>query len=334
MEKENKVESKIEKAESKLFHKFKKNPWMITASVLGILLIASLFFAVKGVSVGKVISGENAGEKLVGYLNEQTGGGVTFVSSTDKGNIYEITVSYKGEQIPVYTTKDGKYFVQGAVAIDDKTETTPTEETATEVPKSDKPKFDLYVFSYCPYGTQFEKALVPVYKLLSKKADINLVAIGAMHGEYEHQESLREICIQKVYGKDVLFNYLEKFLGETKIGNCNGDTTCSDPLVNQIMKDVRIDTTTIDICMEKDAEALYQAQNEQAAELGISGSPSVTINGVQTSVGRSADAVLKAICAAFTTAPAECSQTVSTTSETAGFGYGSGSAASSSSASC
>ncbi|MDD5193699.1 MAG: thioredoxin domain-containing protein, partial [Candidatus Nanoarchaeia archaeon] len=89
--------------------------------------------------------------------------------------------------------------------------------------------------------------------------------------------------------------------------------------------------TKINNCMKNDAEALYQDQNDRAAELDINGSPTFVINGVQVNVGRNAEAIKKAICDAFNTAPSECSKTLSTTSASAGFGSG---ASSGSSATC
>jgi hypothetical protein len=103
-------------------------------------------------------------------------------------------------------------------------------------------------------------------------------------------------------------------------------------LVEKIMKDLKIDVTKINSCMTGDGVKIYEEQNAKANSLGISGSPSVTINGVQTSVGRSPAAVLSAVCSAFNSEPDACSQTLSSTSESAGFGYGS--SASSSSAQC
>ena len=55
------------------------------------------------------------GEKITDYLNSKTAGGVEYVSYKDLGNIYEITVSYEGSNLPVYITKDGEYFIQVAI---------------------------------------------------------------------------------------------------------------------------------------------------------------------------------------------------------------------------
>ncbi|MDD5193338.1 MAG: disulfide isomerase DsbC N-terminal domain-containing protein [Candidatus Nanoarchaeia archaeon] len=311
-----------------------KSDWKILSGILAIVVIALLIYMFIGKGItGQVISEAEANTKVIEYLNSRTGGGVESVSTKDIGNLYEVTVSYQGNDIPVYITKDGGYFVQGAIPLTgDVTDNTDTEtQTPTEVPKSDKPVAEAFIFSYCPYGLQFEKALQPVYDLLKNKADIKIVAIGAMHGEYEKTETLRQICIEKNYGRDKLFSYLKDFNENTQISSCSGQDACVNPLVEKIMSTKGIDKTKINNCMKTDAEALYQDQNDRAAELDISGSPTFVINGVQVNVGRNAEAIKKAICDAFNTAPSECSKTLSTTSASAGFGSG---ASSGSSATC
>ena len=297
-----------------------RNPWVVSTIIFVLVAVVLAFFAFKGGGItGNVISEEAATEKLVTYLNSVTGGGIETSSTEDVGSLYKVNVIYQGDEIPVYITKDGSYFVQGAVPLSTQ-ETKPTEPTPTDVPKTDKPVVEAFVFSYCPYGLQFEKAMAPVYDLLKDKAEINIVAIGAMHGEYEKVESLRQLCVQKEYGKDKLWDYLEKFAVDTEIGSCRGDEKCLDPLISKIFSQLNISKSKINSCMTKDAEALYNADVARAGELGQSGSPGFVINGVDVQVARNPEAIKQAICSAFNTAPSECEQTLSTASASAGFG--------------
>jgi len=330
------IEREIKKEEKKVekfFHK-KENIWMSVSIVLAVILIVSLGFNYFGNS-GSSISKDAAGKKVVEFIQTSFGADVTtFENVTDLGEIYIMNVPYQGQDIPVYVTKDGKYFISSAIDMDtivsDVSSTAST--TPTEVVKSDKPIIEGYFFSYCPYGTQFEKAMIPVYNLLKSKVDFNIVFIGAMHGEYEKIESLRQICVQKEYGKDKLWAYFEKFLANTNLGACNGEASCIAPYITTIMKNLSIDETKITTCMANDAEVIYNADVSKAGSLGISGSPTFVINGAQVQVSRSPEAVKTAICDAFTTAPSECSQVLSSTAASPGFGSGTGSA--SSSASC
>jgi hypothetical protein len=321
------LEKEIKKEEKQIrkFFAKKENIWMSIAIILAFGLIVSLILPL-GLFKNK------AGDTLVNFLNTNVvqGGGVALKSVEDKGSLYLVNVIYQSQEIPVYLTKDGRYFIQGVTELTAKTSSSSSSgnQPAVDVPKTDKPKVDLYIFSYCPYGTQTEKGLVPVYNLLKNKADINIVVIGAMHGEYEKIESLRQICIEKLYGKDVFMSYLDKFNTNAAVGACRGSASCVDPLINTIFSSLNVDVTKVNSCMTTDAPALYSAQEAQASSLGISGSPTLVINGVQVQSGRSPAGLLTSICSGFKTKPSECSQTLDSATPSAGFGGSSSSAAS------
>jgi protein-disulfide isomerase len=99
----------------------KKNPWKGAAILFGILTIILVVLQVNGGGevTGNVISGEEAGQQIVDYLNKVTPGGIEFISSDDIGNLYEVTVSFEGQNIPIFVTKDGKYFAQAVAPLDD-----------------------------------------------------------------------------------------------------------------------------------------------------------------------------------------------------------------------
>jgi len=311
----------------------RKNPWILATIVLAIVLIVSLIYGALG--SGGSVSANVASDNLLKYIDSLGRGSATLVSSVKDNGMYKVTVKYNGQDIPVYVSMDGNYLIADRIPLTAKVQTVVTgnavQEAPKEVPKSDKPVADFYVFSYCPYGTQMEKALVPVYNLLKSKVDINLVFIGAMHGEYEHVESLRQICIQKNYGKDKLFAYLDKFLVNAQVGTCNGKDICVNPLIEAIFTQIGVDNDKINKCMATDAEAIYQADGQKAQSLGIGGSPTVTINGAQISVGRSPALVQEAICSGFNNQPSECSKALSSASASPGFGS---TASSGSTASC
>jgi protein-disulfide isomerase len=306
------------------------NLWAVVSAILFIALIVVLVFPSSiGIS-GNVIGSSNVGTKTIDFINNELlqSGNATLSSVADIGSMYEVNVTYNGNIIPTYVTKDGKYFMQGALSMDTKaaSSNTAASQQPVNVTKSDKPVVNAYVFAYCPYGLQFEKALSPVYNLLKDKADINIVYIGAMHGDFERVESLRQLCVLKNYGKDTLWNYLNKFAANTSISSCSGDATCLSPILSNIMSSLSIDSAKIDACMSSDATALYNADTAAASSAGVTGSPTFKINGAEVSVARSPAAIEQAICDAFTTAPAECSQALSSTAASAGFGSSSSTA--------
>ncbi|VVB79824.1 Uncharacterised protein [uncultured archaeon] len=301
----------------------KKNPWIIATFVFGIIAII-LLVPFLGLSGGNV-SATKAGDNLISYLNTIADSNVTLKNISESNGLYLITVTYKSQDIPLYVTKDGKMYTSALLPLI-KESTTPTDQPPAEIPKTDKPSVELYVFTYCPYGLQMEKAAIPAAKLFGSKIDFKIRQIGAMHGDFEKVEAERQLCVEKNYPTKYL-DYVTNFATTSSIGSCNGDATCLDPLLTVIYSKLGIDKSKINACMTTDGITMYAAEEQNANSKGVSGSPTVIINGVETSLSRSSEDVKAAICSAFKNAPTECSQTLSTTPAAAGFGGGAGSSA-------
>ena len=307
--------------------------WQKVSVVLVLLLIVSIFTNGFRIGSGKGSISKNVEDYLNTYVLAGQGMTAKVTGISEANGLYKITLNVSGRSFDTYVTKDGKLLFPSTIDLTQ----TPTASTATttqtpaKIPKTDKPTVKAYIFSYCPYGSQFIKAMLPVYNLLKNKADIQVIAIGAMHGEFEHTESLRQICIEKNYGKDKLWAYYNQFYTSSDIGNCKGDDTCLSPLLAKIFSGLSIDSKKIETCMTNDAPSIYDAQGAEASQNGVSGSPTFSVNDAESQVSRTADAIKQAICSGFTTSPSECSQTLSTTSPGAGFG---GSTGTSSSSSC
>ena len=301
--------------------KVRKNPWVIATIVLAVLLLV-----IAAVNVSTIISKDNAAQKLLKSFTAQGLSGLTINKTEEVSGVYKVTFNYQGQVVPIYMTTDGK--LMGSLEAFTPANSTATTNTPTQkdIPKSDKPQVNLFVFAYCPYGLQSEKGFIPVYNLLKNKVDFKITYIGAMHGPYEETETLRQLCIKKNYGQDKYMQYLSNFAVNTTIGACSSDTSCSKPLVEKLMTSMSINVNTINTCMTKDAPALYQADEALASQNGVSGSPSLMINGVDVQSGRDSASYLATICSAFSTAPAECSQTISSASPSAGFGGSTGTA--------
>lgn len=299
-------------SEQKEHHVKKYNVWMISTivvSVVALILAYFLFFGNAG------ISQKEAGTKLTAYLNNMVGGGVEYVSAKSMDGLYQVNVNYQGEDIPVYITKDGKYFIQGVVPIVDSQDTNnDSQDTNTEVPKTSKPKVELFVMTHCPYGTQAEKGMIPVIKALGNKADIKIRFVHYfMHGDQEEAETYNQVCIREEQNVKYL-PYLECFLED---GN---STRC--------LAKAGISTGMLNTCLKDKAKTYYAADSALSNQYGVQGSPTLVVNGVQASSGRSSSAFLETVCNAFTSEPSECSQALSTANPSAGFGYNAGTATS------
>jgi len=310
--------------------------WKITSIVFAVLFIATLVFALTKTSG---IGEKAAGEKVTEFFKTYQDLDISITGIKSVSDMYQVGVSANGQTGMVYVSKDGNYLgsMTDLQALSAPTET--AQEQTPEVTKSDKPKIELFIMSYCPYGTQTQKALLPAWELLGSKADISVKFVDyAMHGDKEVYENLRQYCIQKEQA-DKNIAYLKCFLQAGDYSSClttaKIDTAKLDKCMNATDKEFSITTNLKD--KSKWVSGTYPPFNihtDLNTKYGVQGSPTVVINGAQANVGRSPEAMKAAICAAFNTAPTECSTTLDTNQESAGFGFAKGTAASATAAQC
>lgn len=209
---------------------------------------------------------------------------------------------------------------------------TPTQQQPTpqNIPKSNKPKVELFVMSYCPYGLQMEKAVVPAWDLLKNKADFSIKFVNyIMHGKTEIDENNRQYCIQKeepsklaayikcIYtGKNGAAPDFKDCLTATKINTSKMNSCISSIDREYKITDLYNDQTT----WLSGRYPLYKVHDTENNKYGVQGSPTLVINGVQAEVARTPEAVKAAICNSFNNAPSECSQSLSNASFQPGFG--------------
>jgi protein-disulfide isomerase len=324
--KENKAEIQKENLEENKSAKSGANPWMIASIILAVaVIVLFLLIIFKGGFSGN-LSGPEAGTQITAFLNKQTNGGVEYVSYADKGNLWTITVKYKNQSIPVDVTKDGKYFVQGAVLI---TQTNSTADTSQQPPKdvvkSDKPKVELFVMSYCPYGTQIEKGIIPAVQALGSSIDFSIKFVDySMHGKKELDENTLQYCLQKEQSNK-LIPYLICFL---KAGNSSSCLTSTGIDTAKLNSCISTADTQFKITANFNDKSTWSGgqfppfniDKDLNTKYGVQGSPTLVINGAQVDSGRNPAALLTAICSAFNKAPAACSQKLATTNPDPGFG--------------
>lgn len=321
-----------------------KSIWRYTTvalmAVVVLLLVAFLWKPGESSVTGNVLSTSpnpnDVAAKAVDFINKnivQGNSTASLDSVNETDGMLNITVLYQGQKIPVYTTVDGKFLILSAPI--DMTQSvptaTPTQQTTTQAaPKTDKPTVQLFVMAFCPYGMQAEGVMKPVFDLLGSKADIQVHfittvsgttpdTVQSLHGTVEAQEDLRQACIMKYYDQKTYWNYM------TAIDNvCSGqhsDATAYDACWKSAAKNASIDATKIETCANAtEGVSLLKADADLSAANGVSGSPTLIINGVVFNGARTPDAYKTGICDAFTTAPSECSQNLSATSTAASGG--------------
>jgi predicted DsbA family dithiol-disulfide isomerase len=304
-------------------HLPRMNLWMIATLVLAVVLVVVLL---KGFSITgwTVLTSQQAADKAIDYINKnlvQTGN-VSLVSVEELSGFYEVTTSYQGQKIPVYVTKDGSYlFISQPLNMNEEITTTTTQ--PQKITKKDRPTVELFVMSFCPYGVQAETLMKPVVDLLGTKADIkvrfivniqgNTVdSVESLHGATEAQEDLRQVCIMKYYDQKTYWNYLMEI-----DNNCYGkintrDATALDTCWKSAATKAGIDIAKIQSCSNStEGLNLLKADEQLTDQYGVSGSPTIVINGARYSGARDSESFKQAICNSFTTAPSECSQTLS-----------------------
>jgi hypothetical protein len=308
----------------------RNKPWVVSTFVLGILVLVLLLGNVFNIT-GNAVSGKSAGDSILSFANAQ-GASATLINVTSDGNFYKVILSIQGSEVPVYVTKDGKYFTSSLIPLTTTKASTSNSNTNTqtqEIPKSTKPSVELFVMSYCPYGTQAEKGILPVAKLLGDKIDFNIRFVYySMHpSQGEVEENLRQYCIQKEQ-KSKFDNYLTCFLDKGDSAACltsagidkNKLNLCTAAADKEFQVSANKNDKTKWLSGNYPLFNVDKALNEQYS---IAGSPTLVINGVQVTSARDPASYLDSICQAFSdgSVPAECGQTLSSTAYGAGFGY-------------
>ena len=299
----------------RLIEKMSKNYWMVATVILAILLVASLC-----ISSFSTMDKNKAAKQAIDFLNAQTGGGVELVSVAKSNGFYQVNVSYQSQTIPVYVTLDGKNLVSGLTPITS-VKTTPTDTNTntqtTTVPKSDKPTVELYIWGYCPYGVQAQGPLAQVASLLGKTATFTVVPYYDGHGAFETEQNKIQLCIEKLDSAKY-WNYASNFV-KTIYPKCSQtrDITCDKNESVKLMNSLGINSAAIMACVDSQGTSLFDAAKQKASANGVQGSPTLIINGVIANVARTADAYKTAVCSAYNTAPAECSQKLDSTAAAA-----------------
>ena len=290
----------------------------------------------------KFLSLEEAKAKAADFINNnlmQAGQEVSIKEITEENGLYKIIVKMpNGQEITSYMTRDGKKFfpqVMDIAEIEQKTKEKKEKQAQAEgdsqsnLPKVEQPKVELFVMSYCPYGTQIEKGLLPVLEKLGNKVDFQLKFCDyAMHGKKELDENLRQYCIQKEEPQKLL-GYLHCFLDKGESEEC--------------LKTVGIDQTKLNSCVNAaDKEyKITEMYNDKSTWLSgrfprfnvfaddndkynVKGSPALVINGKQINSRRDPSSLLKTICAGFKEQPEECQANLSSQTPSPGFGFKAG----------
>lgn len=296
--------------------------------------------------VFKTPQADAIGKKAVEYISKtyievnNSGTKAEFKSAEKFSNLYKVTfsINYDGQNQDniIYVTKEGRYIfpaMQGvpidmeAVVANSESSNQTAVSSCDEVKKTDKADLQAFVVSKCPYGLQMQRVLNELVKNVpTTKNNITVRYFGsidngkitAMHGEAEAQENLRQICLREETSQ--YWSYLSCHLKEGKTDEC--------------LTSAGVNKTKLTTCMTDPNKGLKYAQADfdLANQLGVSGSPTLFINGDKTDEfsfgGRTEDSLKQIICCGSTTQGGYCATDLSKDTAAASFSptYSSGTA--------
>jgi hypothetical protein len=306
------------------------------ALIVGIVVILVVLLAAGMMQTGQgtVVPPADCGVKALAYINNNLvtqGTTMELVSIAESRGLYELKGRYQSQDLVLYTSKDCTLLFTNALNMSATSGVQQTPQATVAPVKTARPSVDLYVMSFCPYGTQAETVMSPVVGLLKSKADIRIRyittvtgttadTVDSLHGMPEAKEDLQQACVNKYY-PDKFWAYLDAFnsacypswQNAAVLESCRKNTTAT----------LGIDSAKINACAEG-AEGIALLKTDEAASTrdSATASPMLFVNGVKYSGARTPEAFKQAICNSFETVPAECSTVLSSTSTSASGGCG------------
>ena len=333
---------------NKKIHKIiiRRHSWKLLTIVLFALLIASIFTGgFKDFAQPTSADSKEVVNKAISYINTnllQAGieAELEGIADSEIDSLYKFNIAVGGRTFPSYVTKDGKYLLpQGLIDLKEEikeVETEPSQATdATtscgNTPKQAKPKVAVYYMSYCPYGVQAIQGIAPAIKLLGDSVDfephfviyanyrgggpdycLDDGKLCSMHGIAELNEDIRQLCTWK-YEKSKFWDYTLCTMDDCSVGNIE---TCWKTCAEKNNVDVK----KIEKCQAEEGVALMTEESRLNKELGVSGSPTIFVNGERYSGSRASENFKQGICCGFNEEPSECEQTLGTAAQAAAAG--------------
>lgn len=306
--------------------------------LLPILVLIVLSIAVISLRAKRglfILTADEAAEKAINYINEnlvEPGHEAKLISVEEVSGVYKVLTRYRGNEIPVYVTKDGKWLFLSARDMTKKVERIGEVEAkgCEDLKKVGNPQLEAFVVSYCPFGLQMQRILgkiieeIPELERYIKVRYIGGIVDGnitAMHGVREANENLRQICIREEQSEKY-WRYIGCFIENGEAENC--------------LKLAGVDSGKLEGCMEDGERGIKYASEdfELQGEYGVTGSPTLILNGEEADEfrfgGRTAEAVKTMLCCGFKREPTFCKKELSTETAATGFSetYSSGSSSS------
>ncbi|MFZ2192744.1 MAG: DsbA family protein [Candidatus Moraniibacteriota bacterium] len=328
--------------------KYKEHLPKIIAAIVLVILVAG-FGYYKMVWSKTHLTTTAAKAKVEDFINNnlmQPGTKAEISDVTKENGMFKVMLKIgegdKQQEYTSYLSLDGKKFIpdgKGGVmdiaqVIEEKAKNSEGDvaansEPQAEIPKTDKPVVELFIMSYCPYGTQIQKGIIPVVETLGAKMNYSMKFVSyAMHEKVELDENLKQYCIGKNEPAK-LSAYLKCFLKDSKqaeacVKSAGVNAVKLTSCVSATDKQFKVSEKYADKSTWSGGQfPTFDVNKEDNVKYGVQGSPTLIVNGVEVKgAGRDSASLLKTICSAFKTEPKECSTSLSATAPAPGFGEG------------
>jgi hypothetical protein len=284
---------------------------------------------------GEAVSAEEAKTIAEDFINEFLMMDETSVSAELKGEaygLYHFTIDIGAENpVESFITKDGRLFFPQALDIEEIKAESNLDGSEEELnideinlPQTNKPVIEMFIMTYCPYGTQIQKGILPVLEVLGDKVDFQQKYVDyAMHDKEELDENLLQYCLQED-NPDEFISYLECFLATGESSPCFDTIVSNQSAVNTCIEDTDKEYKVTENYTNKvDWRGNFPGFNvnkEDVTKYNVGGSPTLVINGQETQAWRDPASLLKIICSAFIEQPEACQTQLPSTAPAPGFG--------------
>ena len=262
----------------------RRNPWLITTILLAIIVVVMMFSNGGDIS-GDVVSTDEAGKQLVTFLNSQGKGDVELVSVVKEGSLFKSMVKFQGQEIPVYTTLDGKYVVpqiiplSGAIAQPPKgtTENVDVEVGDSYIKGSKNANVTIVEFSdyQCPFCSKFFlETLSQLDKEYIKTGKVNLVFKDFPLDFHEKAQKAAEAA--RCVGEQI--NDIGYYKMHDKLFSNQDNLSIEN--YKKWARGLDVDGKKFDTCLDSGKfEASVKEDLAYGQKLGVSGTPAFFING-------------------------------------------------------
>lgn len=323
---------------------------LIPLVIIAVVIIGGAIIYTNQKNLPETLSPQKAAEKAIGFINQNMLQGeitASLIDVTESNGLYKMKFKVEEEEIESYVSLDGQLLFFQPIDMGEISSPAQEESQSQEIPETDIPDVKLFVMSYCPYGLQAQKALLPAYNLLRDKAEIGVYFVNyIMHEKKEIDENLRQYCIQAGQ-RDKYLAYATCFVKDGDYEKCLSeagiDKNSLDSCITQTDQEYKITEKYNDkSTWLNERYPLFDVHTGLNQQYGVGGSPTIVINDavivtdkrscpdesidclVLADFTRSPEEFKKAICQAFNTPPEECSQTLSTDVASPGLGGGTG----------